>query len=207
MKKLISIISLFTCSISFAASVTVNPFELEFYLESDSYEVDFELEMACRYEKFVIGDSAKFEYKFEKVPLLIEQEKMGNNLTKITLQNVSKRKLNLDGYFRSNKECQTIKRFFLKSKLYSIGWANQFHRPIRLGIYAQSRLAETKTFNIQKLVDEIGNKELGFIYRPVANQVNIRFAFDRIQSTGMSSYLMGTAYQDPSTRMPWPLIK
>lgn len=206
--KYLSCITLLLFSFSsFSASVSVMPFSFVFYAKNDSYEVDFKLKMACRYEKFIVSDSSQYEYFYEEVPLIVEQIELINGLTKFTIKNTQNRKLNLGGFFRNNKECQTIQNFFLISKKYSIGWANRFDRPIRLGLYEQSRLEQEKVFNIQKIYSKINNKELGFIYMPTGFQVNIRFGFNRVSSTGMSSYLSTTAYENKETGMPYPLLK
>ena len=161
--------------------------------------------MACRYEKFVIGDSSEYEYIYEEVPLKIKTKTLTDNTELVTLSNESNRVLKLDGWFKSGKECQTLQNFFLKSKLYSIGWANQFNRPIRLGLFEHSRLEEFKVYDVPGLKDLINNKSLGFTYKPSYNQVNIRFTIDGIPLLDMSTYLRTSAYMNPGTQMPWPL--
>jgi hypothetical protein len=205
MKFFIFIMTMALSLSSFSASITIPKFELEVLLNSDEYELDFKLEMACRYEKFIIGDSAQYEYKTEIVPLVITEKKNDLSESVFTIKNRQKRKLELTGIFRNNKECQTYLQFFIKSKLFSIGWANQFHRPIRLGFFEHSRRSEFKTFDIQKWTDLISNKKLSFLFKPVGSQVNMSFALDDIKPPGMSSYLRQSVAQDPKTGMPFLL--
>jgi hypothetical protein len=193
---------------SSAASVTINSFNLDFTMDTDAYELDFSLEMACRYEKFVISDSSQYEYIYEKVPLKITATKIaGSSLSAITVSNTQKRKLKISGYFKSGKECQTYLQFFVKDKIYATGWANQFSRPIRLGHFDHSRLAEEKTFNFNKLNDYMGNKKISFNYKATGRQINVRFAFDDVSTTSMSSYLSRSTAEDPKTGMPYLLQK
>lgn len=205
MKVCIFIMALAISFSSFGASVSVPKFEIYILLNTSEYELDFKLEMACRYEKFVIGDSAQYEYKTKTVPLNITKKKINDIESIVTIKNESKRILELTGFFKSNKECQTYLEFFIKSKLYSIGWANQFHRPIRLGLFKQSRREEFKNFDIKKWTDLISNKKLSFLFRPVGSQVNMSFAIDDIKAPGMSSYLRQSVAKDPRTGMPFAL--
>jgi hypothetical protein len=206
MKLFAVLIAILPFSYSFGASITVEPFSIKFLLDTESYAPDFKLEMACRYEKFVIGDSAKFEYKFKEVPLIIKEKILINGLVEIELTNNKKRFLEVTGYFKTGKECQTITELFLKSKVYSIGWANQFNRPIRLGIYKQSNLSETQYYDSQKYKDLFGNKELGFIYSDLPSQTYVKFSIGKIPYESMNTYARMMVPLNPETKKPY-LIK
>lgn len=189
----------------YAATVTVEPFELEFTMNTKAYELDFELTMACRYEKLVWSDSSQYNYKYKEVPLKIKTKKISNNESIIIVSNKSRQTLSETGYFRSNKGCQTYLNFFVKDKLYSIGWANQFHRPIRLGVFEHSRVEVNSVFDINKLKDIFENKKVHFNYKYVGRQVNVRLAFDGVSTTGMSTYLSQSVAGNSETEMPYPL--
>lgn len=205
MKILTTLLCTFMTSLSFAASVTVPAFDIDFHLDKDAYQIDFELEMACRYEKFVISDSAQFEYTYKKVPLTIKFLETQNGLTRVRLENQSEQKHKLTGFFKSNKQCQTYMNFFLIDRKYATGWANQMDRPIRLGIFEHSRLQEEKTFDVQKLKNLIEEKKLSFNYKDVGSQINVKFAFDDIPSRSMSTYMGRSTARNPETQMPYPL--
>jgi hypothetical protein len=207
MKKLVLLLCILSTHSVLAASVTVEQFNLDFLMDTSEYEVDFELTMACRYEKFVISDSSEYEYTYKKVPLKITKKKLDRNTSRVRVSNTRDQKLVLKGMFKSNKECQTYLEFFFKSKKYSVGWANQFDRPIRLGVFEHSRLAEYKTFDINALRDTFENKLVSFIYKPVSSQVNVRLGFDNLPSRGMSSYLSMSTAIDKNTNMPYRLKK
>ena len=207
MKKLIVFISILFSQSIFSANVTVEKFNLEFLLDTTEYELDFELRMACRYEKFVISDSSQYDYIYKTVPLKITKKKLSSDTSLIRVSNLRDQKLVLKGMFKSNKECQTYLSFFFKSKKYSIGWANRFDKPIRLGVFEHSRLAEYKTFDIDNLRDIFENKKVSFIFRPVRSHVNIRLGFDDQPTRGMSSYLMMSSAIDKTTNMPFRLQK
>ncbi|WP_127714354.1 hypothetical protein [Halobacteriovorax sp. HLS] len=206
--KLLSLILVFILSIATqAASVTVEKFDLDFYLDETKYEIDFSLEMACRYEKFVISDSSEYEYITREVPLTIKKKKITNTETLVTISNKNKAFLKLDGIFRSNKQCQTYLNFFIKSKIYSIGWANQYHRPIRLGVFEHSRLEAYKVFDIDALKDIFEDKKVSFNYKESSVQFNVRLAFDGVSTTGTSTYLSTSVAKDPKTSRPYKLKK
>lgn len=207
MKNLLLLICLFGCFNLSAATIRVNQFDLDFYLDTTAYEIDFELEMACRYEKFVISDSAQYEYIYKNVPLVIKSKKITSSKSLITVSNKNDEILKMGGLFRSNKGCQTYLHFFFKSKKYSIGWANQFDRPIRLGHFEHSRVEEHQVFDISKLKNIFEDKEVSFIFRPVRSQVNVRLGLDSVPTTGMSTYLSTTTAIDSKTSMPFALKK
>jgi len=207
MKTALVLLFLALSSSSLAASVTVRAFDLNFTMDTKAYELDIELEMACRYEKFVFSDSSEYEYTYKKVPLKITKRKVAGSLSEITVSNLKTRKHTMTGMFKSNKECQTYLNFFVKDKRYAVGWAGQFDRPIRLGIFEHSRLAEDKYFDIDKLRDQVEDKKVSFNYKPVGRQVNVRLAFDDISTTGMSTYLSQSVAADQKTGMPYLLQK
>jgi hypothetical protein len=207
MKKyiLMALFVLSSTAMAGSASVRVEKFDLEFYMDTSKYELDFELEMACRYEKFVISDSSEYEYIYKDVPLTIKKKRVSSKKSLITVSNKENRELKIGGFFRSNKGCQTYLNFFIKSKKYSIGWANQFNRPIRLGHFVHSRVEYRKTFDIAALKNIFEDKEVSFNYKPVRSQVNVRLAFDGVSTTGMSSYLFTSTAIDSETDMPYVL--
>ncbi|MFT6633250.1 MAG: hypothetical protein ACJAS4_003220 [Bacteriovoracaceae bacterium] len=207
MKLIVALFAILPFSYSFGASITVEPFSVKFFLDNEAFIPDFKIQMACRYEKFVIGDSAKFEYKFEDVPLIIKETKLSNGLIELELINSKRRFLELTGYFKTNKECQTTTEFFLKSKIYSIGWANQFHRAIRLGIYKSSNLSENQSYDIQFYKDLFEDKELGFIYSGnLPTQTYVKFSIGKLPYESMSTYARMMVPLDPETKKPY-LIK
>ena len=207
--KFIQIFSTFLIFMDFAiaATVKVEPFEFKFLVAENSYDINFSLELMCRFEKTVFGDSAKFEYKYKEVPLSVSKINRGTELVEVTITNPSLLTLSQTEWYRSNKECGYIQKFYLTSRLYSIGWADQFDRAIELGLYEYSRLDENAVYPIKKLKDKIENKELGFTYRAVYNQVNIKFSIERTPVREIGGSLGTTAYRNPESNMPWPLRK
>lgn len=207
MKKLILLFGLLLSQSIFAASVTVEKFNLEFLLDTSEYELDFELTMACRYEKFVFSDSSQYSYTYKTVPLKITKKKLSSDTSLIRVSNPRDQKLVLNGMFKSGKQCQTYMNFFFKSKKYATGWANRLDRPIRLGVFEHSRLEEYKTFDIDSLRDTFENKKVSFFFKPVSSQVNVRLAFDDLPTRGMSTYLSTSTAKDKKTNMPFRLKK
>lgn len=207
MKIFFTFIVLISVSSSYAASITVQPFKIKFLINTNEYELDFKLQMACRYEKFVIGDSSEYEYKFKDVPLLLKAQKINSEISEITFENKVQRELEVKGFFKPNKACQTITEFFIKSKLYSIGWANQYNRAIKLGIYKQSRLSEVQYFDSKVYNDLFSYKELGFIYNNRSSQTYVKFAIDAVAYDSMSTFARIMVPLDPNTNKPYLLKK
>ncbi|OUR95518.1 hypothetical protein A9Q84_16935 [Halobacteriovorax marinus] len=205
MKISVLLLALFLSFSTFSASITVEPFDLEFNMDTNAYELDFELEMACRYEKFVFSDSSQYSYTYKKVPLKITKKKISRNLSRVTVSNTSKRRLDLTGFYRSNKQCQTYLNFFVKDKIYSQGRTNSFDVPIRLGVFEHSRLADHKVFDFEKLEEVFQNKKVSFNYKYNGRRMYVRLAFDDISTTGMSTYLSTGASANPETKMPYLL--
>ena len=204
LKNFIFILLFFSFN-SFAAEVVLKPFEIEFEVEKDSYQLDFELKLMCRYEKWVISDSAEYEYKYQTIPLSI-QKTVRNDKEIIKLSVNKTYKLKQDEWYRSTKTCGYIQNFYLKSKKYAVGWANQYNRPIKLGFYDHSHMKEYIEYPAEKLKDQINGREVGFHYfNAGGNQISIKLAIDKKPLPGISGSIRTSAYLNPETGMPWAL--
>ena len=205
MNKVILITLMLFSLNGFTASVTVAPFDLRVLVDTSHYDLEVELTMACRYEKLVISDSAEYEYKHLPVKLQIKEEKLTNGLSEVRIINSKKRILEQTEWYRSNKGCQTYFELFLKDKIYTTGFFNEFSRPIRLGFLEHSRVKEVSEFDLNWLFDTFNNKKLSFNYKNNGYSVNTRFALDDISTTELSTFLYMNVALDEETGMPYRL--
>lgn len=201
-KKILIFLTLLSLN-SFAASVTVESFELPVLVNTKKYELDVSIVMACRYEKFVISDSSEYEYTYKEVPLTTSSKKQSDQLSLVTIINKENRTHKVSGLFKSNKGCQTYLNFFLVDKKYSLGWASQFHRPIRLGLLEHSVVKSDSIFNVAALADLFAYKKLSFTYRAThSNNVNVIFSLDDEPLRRMSSTFRTSVLKNELTGMP-----
>ena len=205
MKKIILV--LFLNLVVQAASITVEPFKINFFVNDQAYELDFKITLACRYEKFVFGDSAQYEYKYKELPIAIAQNKISSSITHFSMSLNKLVKHELTGYFKHNKECQSIIELFLIDKKYSTGFLNDFKRPIKLGFYKQTRLEEFKSFEIEHIKNLLENKVYGFKYDPGYNNLWVYLTSDGEIVNRMSTFARMQVAKDPQTDMPFKIKK
>lgn len=187
-----------------AAQIISEKSQIEFYFLEEDYLLDFDFQLECRYEKIVWSDSSEYVVKTKKVPVSIKKEKIGE-LTKVTLSQKNDVSFELTQWYRPTKECSYRAHLFLKSKKYSIGWANQFSRAIKLGESLRGRQLENQIVSLEELFRKINNKELSFGYRPSHSQVHVTFQINNERDFDMSSNKQITVALDKETQMPFPL--
>ena len=197
-------ISFFIAQFSWAAQVRVEPFLTTFFVDIDHYQVEFEMQMMCRYEKFIIGDTAKYEYFFKEVPVNLEVVENQSELSEVRIFLNKKQECKLGGFFKKNKECAFSFKLFLVDKIFAYG-SGLPKRPIKLGVYDSPFFAEDVTFKEQDLEKLLYNKELSFIYDSNPLQVNVYFSIDGRIYDRMSSYAFAYVARDPQTGMPYRL--
>ncbi len=197
--KFLSLLALSVSSL--AATITAQPFKFTVLNNTKDYDISMELTLACRYEKFVISDSSQYEVFFKEVPLKISSK---NGRT--TIENQYPVEHEVTGIFKSNKSCYSISSFIVKSKKYSVGWANQFSRPISLKIYENSPAREYSEFDASELVELVADKEVKFVYKASSNQVIVKMSFDDEVYRSMSTFASTTVYRFEDTNFPHPLV-
>ena len=192
---------------SFGAEIIARPFSIDFLMKRDAYELDFKITLACRYEKFVISDSAEYEYIYKELNLQTVFKEENNEYHRVTLSLPNQENLKMTGYFKQNKECQSIITLFLKDKKYTLGYFNDYSRPIRLGFYKQTRLAEFKDFEVETIKDLLEGVVYGFSYTPRYNSVYVTLSRDGKPVDRMSTFARTNAAKDPETNMPFEIKK
>ncbi len=203
MKKLL--MALMISYSAFAASVTVPKFEIKFLIDDSLYDISFKLTLACRYEKFVISDSAQYHYEFQDVEFDFKKKKLASGLTEVRFINSRVQKLEMRRPYFADKECQTMEKFYISSKKYRSGYGSvDKPRKITLGVFNHSRFAEFKTFEVEHYRNLFEGKELSFIMEP-GYRTYFAFALDGEIFDRMSFYARIHVPNDPDTGLPYEL--
>ena len=120
-QKLVLLVSLLFSFRGFCASITVEPFNMQFELD-DSYEVHGQVELACRYEKLIISDSAKYETFYQKPTPLDVEYLPGKDFQKVIIKLPNRIYFEYKNWFKFGKECRASFSIDFKHKKYVIGY-------------------------------------------------------------------------------------
>lgn len=186
-----------------AASVAVMPFEMQLDLQV-GYGVRGEIELACRYEKIVWGDSAEYE-TFYQAPtkINITQEKSGE-VKKVTLKNTRKLYYEYDDFFKSGEECRASFNIVFFSEKYAMGYGASPRKPVSFqlwkGFYDYQR--GDVIFDLNKMRKYLDKTEYTFVEkRYLDSHINIWIKQDG--SEAETSPWVAKAYIDPTTNLPY----
>lgn len=203
MKKVLTIIFLsFFPYVLHAASTTVYPFQLQFYVLENRFRVEPKIILSCRYEKMVVGDSSEYYTKSQVFDLDMEQEKSGTNVFyRVALKN--KKYLEVNGAFKPTKECMSELKFTFTDNNFAIGWAGQKKRPIVFSVKSNNYFKGGDTSpDFSEVVEMLDLKNLDFLYVSVPGlQVNIWMTGNdkKLPLSPISSAI------NPETNMPYLL--
>jgi len=189
---------------SFAASIEARPFEFEFTAPQDQFEAKAQLQLSCRYERFVIGDSAEYNTTRKSYDLDIQTTKLDKRI-RYNVSLTSTISHEVTGLFRPNKECAGQVKLNLNDKNYAVGWAGRVGTPISFLIETPSyRYNEGHSnLDISEVLNIIENRHVNFRYKPVPGlQVNIWVLFD---GNTHRSLLPTSAAINPDTNAPYLL--
>mgnify|MGYP000114940896 CR=1 FL=1 len=203
MTKITIALLVFLTTNVFAATTTVNPFTLEFYTPESKHNIEVSLTQSCRYEKIVWGDSAEYYTQYKDVPLKVKNTNLGNGLIKHQYKLTKKQVMKITGMFKPTKECKTELEVKILDSQYSIGWANQYSKPISFLFYDfQSYRPGDSTFNISGIADRVEDKVFSFDYRAVGSQVNTTLLADGVK---VSNLMIVSVALNKKTQMPFRL--
>lgn len=208
MKYLIPLSSLLFSFSAHAVMTTAKPFSFEFYAPTNELNFKVSLEQWCRYEIPVWSDSAEFKTKHKVTNLAENQTKLGNGLTRYKYSLNSTQTFEQTGFFKYGKECTSGVKIIVQSAKYSLGWANQFSRPIEFKfldeMYAYKEYDTTFDAFEDKNIKLFLDNEISFEYKTFAggNQVNVT-----ILSNGkrMKNSFPQGVLKNPETNMPYNL--
>lgn len=185
-----------------AASTTIHPFSFEFYVMEDRFDVQPQVQLSCRYEKLVAGDSSEYYTETKKIDLSIDKVHARPNVYyKIALKD--KKYLEVKGAFKPTKECVSNLIINFVDKNYTIGWAGQMNRPVAFMLSSNAYFKAGETIgDFSKIIEMIDFKNLDFYYKSVPGlQVNIWMTADGVK---LPLSPISTAI-DAETNMPYRL--
>ncbi|MBC76713.1 MAG: hypothetical protein CME64_11925 [Halobacteriovoraceae bacterium] len=196
------VFSLFNSALG--ASITVPPFEMEFLLQKD-YEVKGQIELACRYEKFVISDSAEYEmFNGPEKKLKFEYVQEGE-FNRVKLVNDKKLYFEYDKLFKWNKECRASFEVVFSSSKYALGHGYKPSKAVSFklwkGMYDYQE--GDQLYDLDKLKKYLSNTTYSFS----ESQINDNYLSIRIFQDGNeadTSPWVESAYINPKTGKPFP---
>jgi|GEM_PF-2088470 hypothetical protein len=202
--SLITLTFILIPAIGFTASIEARPFDFEFTAPQDLLDVNAQLQLSCRYEKFVIGDSAEYNTTRKSYDLDIQATNLDERVRyRISLTSTLSHEVR--GFFRPNKECAGQLKISLNDNNYAVGWVGKVSTPISFFVQTSAyRYNEGhSSLDISEVLDVIKNRHVSFRYKPVPNlQVNIWVLFD---GSTHRSLLPTSAAINPETNAPYLL--
>ena len=203
MKTIIFLLSLFATQL-FAASITVRPFEMEFDLQV-GYSVKGEVELSCRYEEWVWGDSAQYETFYQDPsPVMISEEKMGDK-KRVTIKNPRELYFEYDEFFRSNEECRASFKFVFYSENYAMGFGANPKKPVSFKLWKgfYDYQDGDRVYDLNKMRKYLDKTEYTFVEKRFQDShINIWIKQDGREAD--TSPWVAKAYIDPTTNLPYP---
>ncbi len=192
----------FTISTLHAASITVNPFKLELDIQ-EGYSVEGEVELACRYEKFVFGDSAEFETFFQAPKKLsIKTKKMGS-MNKVTISSNEKLFFEYDRAFKFGKECRASFKVSFISDHYALGYGVRPREAVRFQLWKGFYDYEEgdQIYDITKIEKYLHRTTYTFTQKRFPSMIHIRILQDGREAA--TNPWVEKAYLNPDTGKPY----
>ncbi len=186
-----------------AASITVHPFELEFDLQ-EGYSVDGEVELACRYEKFVFGDSAEFETFYQAPKKLKVKVTKGQGFNKVALINQDKLFFEYDGLFKYGKECRASFEVNFVSDHIAKGHGRNPREAVSFKLWKGFYDYEEgeQVYDLDKMKKFLHHTTYTFTQKKFTNLIHIRILQDGREA--QTNPWVEKAYLNPATGKPYP---
>ncbi|PIK15218.1 hypothetical protein [Halobacteriovorax sp. JY17] len=202
MKKITLSLLIFLSTNILAATTTVDPFSFEFFTHESKINVKATLVQSCRYERIVWGDSSEYNTSYNQIPLTLKNTNLRNGLVRHQVSLSTKQVMSVSGAFKPTKGCKSDIKIELVDAIYSVGWANQYSRPINFEFYdIESYRPGNTELDTSKIEDQMGNKTFSYLYTPKSSQVNINLLADGNKLYGFSK----SAAINKKTQMPFKL--
>lgn len=188
-----------------AASITVRPFKLEMEVQK-GYSVRAQMDLACRYEKFVLSDSAEYETFYQGPVTLGVKEKntSGTDFKVVTIENKRELFYEYDNPFRYGKECRASYKVFFESDNYALGHTIRPNAPVTFtlwqGFYDYQE--GNQIYDLEKMRRYLDQTTYTFTedFKP-RNFVIIRILQDGREAK--TSPWVEKAYKNPATGKPY----
>jgi hypothetical protein len=207
MKILSLIFFLLTSTQINAASITVPPFEMELDLQ-DGYELEGELELSCRYEKLIFGDSSEYKVFYAPVKNLLVSKQVEGEFNRVKIVNNEKLFFEYNRAFHYGKECRLSFKVNFFSTEYATGYGLKPKRAVSFmlwkGFYDYQE--GDQNYDLRKMQKFLDNTKYSFRERFVRpSHVNIYILQDGREAR--TSPWVEKAYLNPETGLPYrPLI-
>lgn len=204
LKNSILAIFLFSSFSTFAAQTVAKPFKFEFYAPTNKLNFQAELQQSCRYEKIVWGDSSEYNTEFKNYRLPIKSKKLGNGLTRFSVELDKRKTLSVDGIFKPTKGCMSNLELKILDANYAVGWAGKMSTPITFKLTTNDFYRGGDTvLDISDILTKVEDRELSYQYKDVGgNQFNIALLID---GSKLSNLFIKTAAKNKKTGMPYRL--
>jgi hypothetical protein len=175
---------------------------MEFDIEP-GYKIEAYIELACRKEKWVWGDSAQYEtFTQDPKSLIVKVENKGN-LETITLINSSVMYYEYDRFFSSGEECRASFKVLFISQKYAMGYGYNPSKPVTFklwkGFYDYQR--GDQFYDLNKMRKYLDNTTYSFVEKRYQNShINIWIKQDDREAS--TSPWVEKAYINPTTGKP-----
>ncbi len=201
-KMILTLIGLSTGLSTFAASITVPKFTLNMDVQT-GYSVSGEIELACRYEKIVFGDSAQFETFYQTPKKLTVISKKGAGFNSITLVNNEELFFEYDRAFKFGKECRASFKVFFVSNVYALGHGIKPLAPVTFTLWEGFYDYEEgdQEYDLEKMRKYLHQTTYTFTEKMFSNMMHIRILQDGREAK--TSPWVEKAYFDPKTGKPF----
>lgn len=197
----------YLCSLNiFAASVTVAPFEMELDLQK-GYKLQGSIELACRLEKWVWGDSAQYETFYQDPSELRITTIDNGDFNKIIINNPNELYYEYDRFFSSDEECRASFKFQFISLNYAMGYGIKPKKPVTFqlwkGFYDYQK--GDQRYDLNKMRKYLDRTVYTFVEREVTNShINVWIKQDGREAS--TSPWVEKAYLNPETGKPYTPI-
>jgi hypothetical protein len=186
-----------------AASITVAPFEMELHVQ-DGYELEGELELSCRYEKLVFGDSAEYETFYAPTKKLSVIKHAEGKLNRVVLVNDEKLFFKYNRSFHFGKECRASFKVIFFSKNYATGYGLKPNRAVSFMLWkgVSDYQEGNQSYDLRKMQKYLENTTYSFkerYFRP--SHMNISILQDGREAR--TSPWVEKAYLNPETGIPY----
>lgn len=196
MKTFILLLPLMFGTTIFAAESTVPAFSFSFTMQAKSHTVTGEIVQNCRYEKFVISDSAQYINDYKTYPLKITIKRKGE-IEEVTITNEKERFHKVTGWMKPTKTCSADIKLKIESSIYR-AWLPT--RPIGFQYWSQSHHREYVFWDAQEITNQIEGRHVEFEYVTFGGrQANVYLLTD-----GQRDFWPSTSAPiNPETQMPF----
>ncbi|MEE3078888.1 MAG: hypothetical protein VX341_06095 [Bdellovibrionota bacterium] len=180
----------------FAADSIIPTFKFSFTMPKDAHHVIGEIVQNCRYEKFVISDSAEYINDYRTYPLKVKKiEQADNDL--FIIENNKRRYHEVTGWYKPTKQCNARIEVKLESAIYRAWIPN---RAISFSFREQDHYKENAYLDISEIYEQLDSNHMTFKYQTNGgNQVNIL-----LLTNGANEYWPPqSAAKNPATNMPY----